>query len=669
MRGASNNWVAAIAVLTLLGSGIEPVGSLAAKTAAGTSAPESAPARVESRNRSLVRAAFAGRGADSLPAALRAQVASPLATDLMTWSELRNARKDDWGKLSTFLARRSGWPGARTLRTKAEWVMPESLAPEDVRAFFADHAPRTGRGARLLGEAQTALGQQEEGRLWIEKGWREEPLTKSEEVIYLANHAKLVAPHTPERIEFLIGRDLLSPALRLAKRLPKGERAFVEARVALLRGRRGVDKKLAAVPARLQDDPRLTYARTVWRARRGRVVEAETLMIEASKAGLSNPDEWADRRRILARDAMEEGRYQRAYDLAAGHGLSIGIDFAELEWFAGWMALRHLDRPDEAQRHFEALWNGVRTPISRARAAYWAAVAAEEAGAREDAKTWAERAAALPSVFYGQLAAETVRGAKAVSFQPKELPRRDDWSAQERDLLTAASLLTSAGLYDSARLFLKRLARLQTTEGGLLAVAAEARDIVGAGGEIQVALIARERGITLWDALYPTPDSPDFRRRATEAALLLGVARQESRFAVSVRSGAGARGLMQVMPRTARAVARRIGARYDAGALTRNPSYNLRLADAYMAGLLREFNGSYLLAVAAYNAGPGNVRKWIRRFGDPRGGGVDPVDWIESIPFRETRNYVQRVLEATQVYRTQLSGGAAPLRLAGDLSR
>ncbi|MCI4661611.1 MAG: lytic transglycosylase domain-containing protein [Neomegalonema sp.] len=643
--------------------------SVQAKRQPGALAPSEAPSPQRSRDARIVRMALSGVALPSSLSRSHPVLRDPIAQDLALWAQIRRAASSDWSALSGLLSRRGHWPAMGAVQAHAERAMPAGLGADEVLGFFKERAPNTGRGARLLGEALIGLGRAAEGELWIKQAWKTLRITRDETDLFLARHQRLLRDLHAERIDMLIERDQLSNALRLARALPADERAFVEARVALLRGQRGVDRKVARLKAQYQQDPRLDYARVVWRHRRGKVADAETLMRSATSDDLIQPQLWASRRALFARDALEEGRAADAYTLAAEHGLDFGTRFADLEWFAGWVALRHQDKAAVALDHFATLWAGVRTPISRGRAAYWAARSAEQLGDQEQAGIWWQRASEYAAVFYGQLAAERRFGAYRLPVAATVAPSHRRWQAIESEMIHAARLLASAGEAAEARLFFRALAARQQTEGDFAQVAQIARQIGGAGAQIKVAEEALDHGIVLWDSLYPLPVSVDFRHRRSEAALLLGIARQESRFAFEAGSGAGARGLMQLMPATARKVARDRGDAYDRAALTDDPEYNLVLADHYLADLVERFDGSYVLAVAAYNAGPSNVGKWIDRFGDPRAQDVDIVDWIESIPFRETRNYVQRVLEGVQVYRARLSDGATPLRLAGDLAR
>ncbi len=629
-------------------------------------APERGPATVSPRAAALFRLAMNGQAGPAQTAALRA--AQPVQADVLTWSRLALRDEGDWREIRDFLKRRPDWPRADLLRARAEETLPESLSGSEVLSFFADTPPRTARGARLFGEALIASGRSSEGERLIVSAWRTLPASPSEEELFLAKHRALLDPHHAARLETLLWRDRLNDARRAARLVTAEARDWAETWIALVRGRGDVDRMLDRLSKRRLRHPGLALARLRWRRGRKRYEDAEALLLQATtKETVGEPGPWADHRLYFSREAFEEGRYDVAYRLAGPHGLDAGIDYARLEWFAGWIALRRLDLPDRALARFEKMFASVSTPISRARAAYWAGEAAAALGDAAKAERWREKAAAHPNTFYGQLAAR--RLGRPLEAGDRDVPIADPetFSAADRDLVAAARLLYRAREIRAARLFLKETARRRLDEPTLRYLAAVARAEGDAGGEIAVADLGQAPARKLWPELYPNPARPSFEGRRTEAALLLAIARQESRFTPDALSSAGARGLMQMMPRTARTTARRAGLPFGLRKLSDDADYNLTLSDAHIQALLRDYNGSYLLTAAAYNAGGGNVGKWLKRFGDPRDPDVDSVDWIESIPFSETRNYVQRVLEAVQVYRARLSGGSTPIRAPHEL--
>ena len=628
--------------------------------------PTHGPSGVMDRETAALRAAVKGGGGVT-PDAVKND---PLLRDLAEWGRLREEKTPEWAALNALTLQRPEWPGIQQLRAKAENVMPEALPQSDVTAFFTARDPLTARGARLLGEAEIASGNAIDGEARIIRAWRLFTMGREEEEIYLSKHGALISTYHPERARMLFWREHLSAARRLAEYLPADEQQLLAAKDALWRRKKNAQQLAAAVPEALRNDPGLAFAQHHWHHKRRQRREAEDAIHQATAAGaLGEPERWAKRRAFYAREAYEEGRPQDAYALAAKHGIERGVDFAELEWFAGWIALRQLGEAQIALEHFTRLWQNVSSPISRGRAAYWAAEAAQVGGDKDLAAQWRFRASAYPNVFYGQLASDKLGVDEAEFIEASTEPAPAAPDKIEADLIRAADTLYQLGKTREARQFVRRLGERQTTKTGFLNAIKVARRNKDMAAEIKIAKLARDASMDLWQALYPIPEFPRFTGRDAEAALLLSLARQESAFAPEARSSAGALGLVQLMPATARETARRAGLKYQRSRLTADPHYNLTLADAHVRELLEAFDGSYVLSIAAYNAGSANVRKWIDRFGDPRTPQVDTVDWIESIPFSETRNYVQRVLETAQVYRARLGLSPEPVRLANDLSR
>lgn len=597
-----------------------------------------------------------------------------VVADVLIWREGRLGRGGSFAEMRSFLRRRGDWPSLGRLRLEAERAMPESLPMEERALFFTRFAPMTARGARLLAETRFAAGDQTGGEKILVEAWRNLPASRDEEQIYLDRYETLLAPHHKARVERLIWRRELAAAQRLTQKLSHGVSEqwskLMDAVAALHRASGGVDAKIKRVPEALRTHPSLLHALMVWRERKRRRADAEDALREADAGDLGDPSAWASKRMLFARSAYEDGRPQDAAAMAGPHGLSEGVDFADLEWFAGWMQLGHLDEPKAALAHFERLWDGVSTSISRSRAAYWAAEAAEAAGAAADAARWRARAAALPDAFYGQLAAEKLNAAADLADAPGLSAPFDPaaFDSEELSLWLAAEALYIAEAPREAERFVLALAERRSDPAAIGWLARRVRANDDYGALIKLAKRAFDLKAPLWSGLYPIPDQPRFIGRRVEPALLLAIARQESRFRRAAASGAGATGLMQLMPATAKASADRLSVPYEKDKLVESPEYNLALADSHLATVLAQYDGSYVLAIAAYNAGGGNVSRWIKQFGDPRDEDVDPIQWIESIPFQETRNYVQRVLEATQAYRIRL-GLSDRIALTRDLAR
>ncbi|TYO90720.1 lytic transglycosylase domain-containing protein [Oceanicella actignis] len=612
------------------------------------------------------------------PAALLAEraldaAAEPAGADLLRWLRLR-AGEGRWREYADFLARNPGWPDAARLRRAAERAaadapFDQAPPPAEIVAFFARTPPATGAGALMLAQALRAQGRIDAARAAARAAWRRLSLTPSEQRAFEREWGAALAGAHAERLDMLLWRGLSGEAMRMAPHLDADLMALMRARIALREGRPGAEAALAAVPARLAADPGLAHDRFAFLLARGRLDEAEALLLSRppSEQGLGRPAAWARGRLLLAREALQQGRARDALRIVSGHGLDDGARMAELEWLAGWIALRRLDDPARALTHLRAFDAAVSTPVSKGRAGYWLGRALEAAGKADEARAAHARAAAFQTTFYGQLAAERIGAPPDPALTgatPLPDPERAPWL--RGGLARAGALAAEAGAPDLARRLLTAAARQAPTRRDREALGALALDL----GRPDIAIaIAKTTRAAEGDApaalLYPIvdlgPPEPGVPR-----ALALAVARQESELAPEAVSPAGARGLMQLMPATARKVASALGVDYSRDALTSEGRYNARLGQAYLAELMREF-GAEPLAAAAYNAGPARVREWLERLGDPRRGQIEMLDWIESIPYPETRNYVMRVMESVHVYAARLSGAPQPLSLGARL--
>ena len=366
---------------------------------------------------------------------------------------------------------------------------------------------------------------------------------------------------------------------------------------------------------------------------------------------------------------LEKGDYQTAYALAAPHGLTEGSEFAEAEWLSGWIALRHTNAPERALRHFESLSRGVSTPISLARAYYWKGRALSELGEIENANAAFREAAQYNFTYYGQLAADRIGGAD-ISFQETPFPSQIERDAfRARPEIRSLMLLGEIGEDSLFRRLSYHLDDQLNSAGEFLLLSEIAEDFQQPHVGVRGAKAGMAKGIIAADAAYPLVDYSLRRQPNVERSYMLALSRQESEMNPRAISHAGARGLMQFMPATARLEARRTGLPYRQSWLTDDPGYNMTLGGAHLDHLLGRFNGSYIMTAAAYNAGASRPLRWVKEYGDPRAGEIDPVDWVEFIPFSETRNSVQRVLENVQVYRHRLSGQPAQVQLARDTRR
>ncbi|MCA3443643.1 MAG: lytic transglycosylase domain-containing protein [Rhodobacter sp.] len=613
-----------------------------------------------------LRTALAAAGAEDWAGAMAA-AEGQVSDDIVEWLRLRSGEGllDEY---EAFLQRRPDWPGLGLLREKGEAAVARSTSAERVLAWFNGRQPETVEGSFALIRAYTALGQADAARTEAVRAWIDLSFTADQETALLEAYPKALAEVNEPRLDRLLWEGEVTEAARMLPRVEAGWRKLAEARIALRQDAPGVDRTLKAVPAALSDHPGLVYERFIWRMRKERYEDAATLIVASSSSAetLGRPEDWAERRALLARRLLRDGDPRMAYRVAASHHLAGGSDYADLEFFAGFVALRHLGDAQAALDHFRRLSAAVGTPISLARGAYWEGRALETLGQTEAAQAAFARAAQNQTAYYGLLAAERL----GIPLDPAILGGQQypDWrtaSFAESSVMQAAILLQQAGDRALAKRFLLHLA------GGLTAQElGQLGDMALSLDEPHFAVLigkqAAERGIILPRVHFPVTDLvPD--GLAVSRALALSIARRESEFDPGVISPAGARGLMQVMPETARMMATRLGKGFDRARLTSDPAYNAALGSEYLKVLLDEFGPSIALVAAGYNAGPGRPRAWVEKFGDPRRADVDVVDWVEMIPFSETRTYVMRVAESVVIYRARLSGEAGPVDITGEL--
>lgn len=584
-----------------------------------------------------------------------------LGRDLITWMRLREGDAV-FAEYPAFLAARSGWPGLDAAREAAEGLIEDTVPNADVIAFFDGRAPETGEGALAYARALMADGGADAAQEMLIETWRSLGLDERGFDALIGAYPDLLLPHHAARADMLLWRWRTEDAARLLPHLDEGHRALVRARIGYIDGADDLDERLDLVPARLRGDPGLAYDRFNWLAGRGDWTEAVALMRERSTSAeaLVHPWRWGSWRRILARWQMREGKPRIAYDLASRHFLDDGASFADLEWLSGYLALTYLDDPALALRHFQTFEAAVSTPISSGRAGYWLGRAHAALGDDAAARAAFARGADHQSTFYGLLASERIGRPLDPALAGGEV--FPDW--QEADFITddrfrAAMMLLSGQERGLSVLFVADLAKaLDRTQvgqlGGLL------MELDEPFFAVLVAKTALRGDILVQDIHFPLHSMAEMDL-PVDMALAMAVARQESEFRTDAGSAVGALGLMQLMPGTAQDMARDLDLPYSRARLVLDWPYNARLGGAYLDYLQREFGDSPVLIAVGYNAGPGRVRNWIGERGDPRRGDMDVVDWIEHIPFRETRNYVMRVTEGIPVYRARLTGQTGPV--------
>ena len=598
-------------------------------------------------------------------AAIARQNQDPIAAEIIEWHRLR-AGLGSFDDYEAFLNSNSDWPGLPLLQKVSEKRIPEGLSPQRVINYFSAQPPQTGWGALRLAQAYQALGKPAEAGAEVVYAWREFSLSQSEQDALWRGFSNTLKPHNAYRTDLLLWKRKVTEAGRMLSLVSPSQRALAEVRIALQREKNGVDAMIVALPNAVAHDAGLAYDRFRWRASNDNWDSAHDMLVErsGSRENLGRPEFWADKRRSYARRAMRAGEFRTAYYLASQHFLTPDQNgYADLEWLSGYIALQKLNDPAQAIQHFRKFRTAIASPISIGRAGYWLGRAYEAAGDTTNAQTAYGLGAAYQTSFYGQLAAERAGLRPDQSIAGADLPA--DWTTQaflRNDSVRAGFLFHFAGKNMLTRRFLTHASE-SLTVNERAALGQLALDLNHPNTALKIAKAAATNGVVIPRAYYPITDLADFDS-PVPAELSLAIARQESEFNPAAQSHVGALGLMQVMPATAKSVAKDLGISYSTKSLGRDWEYNARIGTAYLEDMLERYDGSVLLAAAAYNAGPHRADRWIEDYGDPRSANIDAIDWIETIPFRETRNYVMRVNEALFVYRARLTG-VAPAHVLG----
>lgn len=606
---------------------------------------------------------------------LQTQASDPDVRNLIMWIRAsRGVPGMNFSEVSFALEKLEEWPKTTAMRRRAEEIIELSAIGHKERIdWLTRSGPISGAGKVALADSWNAIGEPDKAIEVIRDAWHNNSMDRDLQQRVLSRYGDhLTQDDHRARVEFLLWTDQRSAASRLKPLLTSDYRKLVDARIGLATRARNVDALVNAVPEHLKDNPGLLYERARWRRKKLRNQDVATPLLtgidgkDVPEAGRSRL--W-DERNIAIRSDLRDGNWSRAYQLASPHGLDSGADFAEAEWISGWIALRLKNDPQRGLQHFETMTDGVSTPISLARGEYWTGRAKDALGNPDAAVENYAAAANHKFTYYGQLAAERL-GDRKLEFSKSAEPTESEVEAFEaRPLVRALRLLGEAGEERMFREFAYHLDDQLSSEADFLLLARLAEEYQVPDVGVRGAKAGLAKGIVATDAAYPVVAYPLLREPRVERPLMLALSRQESEMNPGAISHVGARGLMQFMPATASREARLSGLPYRKSWLTDDPGYNMTLGGQHLDSLLSRFNGSYIMTAAAYNAGPTRPRQWVRDYGDPRTGQVDPVDWVEFIPFSETRNYVQRVLENTQVYRHRLLGEPVDIRIKEDLER
>jgi soluble lytic murein transglycosylase len=580
---------------------------------------------------------------------------------ILTWAiGLSNAPGVPSSEIAQAAAELPGWPGMATFRNNSERaLLKENPAPSVVISAFGNTAPQTTEGMVVLARAYVATGNQRAARQILGPFWRTKKLDDGQEAMILKEFSQVIAreDHLTRMLTMLYEGKVKS-AGRVAKLA--GATSLYQAFAAVLQKAPDAGRKLGQVDGSWARNAAFIFAKAQYLRRQEKYREAAEVMATAPRdaASLVDPDAWWTERRVLARELLDIGDAKRAYRLAAMHSAETPAVAADAEFHAGWMALRALNDPKTAHKHFARIAEISSKPMSASRAYYWLGRAAE-AGSPGNAREYYTRASRYGTTFYGQLAAAKL-GQSGLQLPYPRPTDADRARFAQREAVQAIKRLEDTGYDSRAAMLYTSLAQELDSPGelALLAVMAERKNNHYVA--LRVGKAAAQRGIDVGALSHPIGAIPgNANISGSGTALAYAIARQESEFNPAAVSSAGARGLLQLLPGTAKGVATRAGMSYSADRLTTDAAYNATLGAKFLGEQISKFDGSYVLTFAGYNAGPTRANQWIAKYGDPRGKPLDEVvDWIERIPYTETRNYVQRVMENYEVYKSRLTGKA-----------
>ena len=561
------------------------------------------------------------------------------------------------------------WPGQTLLQIRFEQALVRDDPPaQAVIQAMAGRKPVTDSGTKLLARAYMAAGRKKDASDLVRWYWREAKFSDDMEASLRKDFGTfLTAADYKARMDRLLYEEQSSAAIRNSRYLDKSEQALAAAVVAVS-DRKSADKLMAAVPAAKRSDPLYIYSKIRLLRRAEKFADAAALMLSAPRdPKLIDGDAWWVERRIVARALLDRGDPRTAYRIAASHSAESSAPIAEAEFHAGWFALEFLNDPATAKKHFAVIQTVSSMPLSQSRAEYWLGRTAEKAGDMAEATAQYRRAGAYATTFYGQLALAKL-GTKKLALAIPNLPG-DTVKARfdSREFVQVIRRLDAANRSDRTYIFYRALAEQLSDPAELALLAGMAESDGNHQLALQIGKTAASRGLPVDTLAFPTSAIPSSAKTKVEKPMVYAIARQESAFNPGAISSAGARGLLQLMPATAKQTAKAVGLPYSQARLTSDPAYNATLGAAHLDDLFDGFGGSYVMTFAAYNAGGSRVRAWIEAYGDPRDPKVDVVNWIERIPFSETRNYVQRIMENMQVYRARL--GSPELTIVSDLKR
>lgn len=597
---------------------------------------------------------------------LAQQSGDPAAVKLVELLFLRDkGAKAGYARLMNFLDVAPKWPLTETLLKRAEQALFESGArgPEVIN-HFAERKPFTSHGNIALARAAMAMGDKDGARQALMRAWLNPDMDDTVEAAAVNEFGSALSEADyRRRLWMLIYAQESNAAVSHARRMGSGYAAIAKVAQALLRGTAGADRQYAGLSATNRNIPALRYALARYYRRTDKFAKARSILAAApsNAADMGDPEAWWTERRIIARRSVgpaHRDNWVTAYQIAAQHGLTKGDAAVEAEFLSGWIALRYLNKPDTAMKHFSRLQEIAPTRTEKARAGYWIGRTYEAMGDKGSARATYKQASEYSTVYYGQLAREKI----GLGEVPEQIESGDTTpaarAAVDRDeVMRAFRIMAQAADKSQLNLFVYSISTRFNSLAEMNAAASVLHQYGGTTLALRLAKAAGQRNIDIDSYSYPIRGLPDWKQigKPVEKALVFGLSRQESEFDPQAGSKVGAQGLMQLMPSTAKLIARQYNISYAQEKLKGDPSYNVKLGAAHLGDLIDDFGGSYVLTLVAYNAGPRRAKEWVAEYGDPRSGQVDPIDWVESIPFQETRQYVQKVLQNLHIYRSRLA--------------
>ena len=567
-----------------------------------------------------------------------------------------------------FISQNPNFPRISRLRYLAEHkINLQNHSPKSIIKWFDGNEPYSEFGKIKLGEIYLLQGNIEMGSKLIKDGWIKAKLSKSNLRYLRKKYKKIITVEDNiKRADWHAWEGKHWDVQRMLRYLPKDYTALYRARQLLMSQSYGVDTAISKVPEKFKNDIGLKYDRLKWRRRRGRLDPSLEILFKLPKNSteLVRPDIWWKERAILSRSLIYKNKAALAYKVSSNHSLIGGAElggpeYAEAEWMSGWIALNFLDDPNMALQHFQNFYKNVGYPISLSRGAYWIGKTYKKKNNNEKSNEWFSEAAKYMNTYYGQLAFTEIKPNEKFSLDDEQkISEKYKKEFNKNELIKIVKLLKELNKTKYTKDFIKHLATLNIEEGSEVLAGRLSVEVGRYDFAIQVSKLASYEKRFHNKINYPIIDTPEIvnKKRMPKQELVLAVIRQESEFDLRANSYVGARGMMQLMTYTAKLVAKQAKLPYSKSRLRTDPNYNIQLGSYYLAGLLEEYEGSYPFALAAYNAGPKRVKYWKKINGNPQKGKISYVDWVELIKFKETRNYVQRVLENINVYRYMLKG-------------